>query len=78
MKKSDFTISLSSTDELNGDVGSKSSDSINYTTDDVDSCSNDTLHTCDAVDIQHILSHNHQVSLYLVTLVSSYDSEHLA
>jgi len=71
------TISLSSTNELNGDVGSKSSDGVNYAADDVESRSDDTLGTCDAVDIQHILSHNHHTTLYLVTPASD-DSEHLA
>ena len=74
---SNYTISLGGTDELDGDVGRQSSNGVDDTSNDVNAGSNDTLNTGDAVDIQHILSHNHQVPLYLVTLVSSDDSKHL-
>ena len=55
-----YTISLGGTNELDGDVGRQSSNGVDDSSNDVNAGSDDTLNTGNAVDIQHLFSHNHQ------------------
>jgi len=59
---------------LDRNGGGKSSDSVDGRAEDVEDGVNNVGRVGDAVDVQHILSHKHQIPLYLLTLVSENSS----